>query len=297
MSAHPGLDVRFFPAPAGLAECITTIYRIEFDPNAGEVVSDWLLPEWCNLRFISANSPGPVAFGDHEAKCGEFVATGPISKALPISTGPVRLWGIGLFPLGWSTFVRGEASDLADRVFDGAHHPAFAHLAGCSAALARGEGDDWAEYRELCHVLSEQARLPRDEQRIRAVQRAMIDPYLLQIPDFAERAGVSVRTLERVCLRYCGFSPNVILRRQRLIRSLAAFINEGSVRWSEAIDRHYHDQSHFVREFHHFMGMSPSQYARQDHPIMRAFMQNRQQVWGTPVRTSSVPMAEVSAGG
>jgi AraC-like DNA-binding protein len=291
MNAHSGLDVRFFAAPSALADCITTIYRIELDPPMGEPVSDLLLPEWCNLRFVSPASKGTVVLGNHEVVAGGFVATGPTSKAQALSAGPVRLWGVGLFPLGWSTFVHGPASELADHVHDGTTHPAFAHLTACSAALASAEGDDWAEYRILCEVLSEQARHPRDEQRIRAVQRAMSDPYLLQIPDFASRAGVSVRTLERVCLKYCGFSPNVILRRQRLIRSLTSYINEGDVRWSEAIDRHYHDQSHFVREFHHFMGMSPSEYGGQDHPIMRAFMENRQQVWGTPVRASDAQQA------
>lgn len=295
MSAQTGLDVRFFPAPPGLADCITTIYRMEFDPPSGESVSDWLLPEWCNLRFVSSRPTGPVVLGGHQVTAGSFFANGPTSKALPFSSGRVRLWGVGLLPLGWGTFVRASASDLADGVHDGAAHPAFAHLAVCSARLAAAEGDDWAEYRALCDALTELAHLPRDEQRIRAVQQAMTDPYLLQIPDFAERAGVSVRTLERMCLKHCGFSPNVVLRRQRLVRSLASFINEGDVRWSEAIDRHYHDQSHFVREFHQFMGMSPSRYAGLEHPIMRAFMPNRQQVWGTPVRAreASIPAQQV----
>jgi AraC-like DNA-binding protein len=225
-----------------------------------------------------------VVVGSHEVTAGSFFANGPTIKAMAFSSGRIRLWGVGLLPLGWGTFVRSSASDLVDGVYDGATHPAFAHLAVCSDRLAEAPEDDRAQYRALCDALEELAKLPRDELRIRAVQQAMTDPYLVHIPDFAARAGVSVRTLERVCLKYCGFSPNVLLRRQRLIRSLAAFINDGDARWSEAIDRHYHDQSHFVREFHHFMGMSPSRYAGLQHPIMRAFMQNRQQVWGRPVR-------------
>lgn len=294
MSEHAVLDLKFFPAPEPFADCITTIYRLELDLPPGEVLTDLLLPEWGNLRFVSHSEERQGTIASLTLSEGGFLVTGPTCKALPFSMGKARLWGFGLLPLGWATFVRAPASELVNIATDGAMHPGLAHFAPLAAALAEAPADDWTEYRLLCDALAEHAKPPRDEARIRSMQQAMVDPYLLHIPDFAERAGVSVRTLERLCLKNCGFSPNVILRRQRLVRSLAAFINDGEARWSEAIDRHYHDQPHFVREFHHFMGMSPTEYAAQDHPIMRAFMQNRQQVWGTPVRARDTQPVSVA---
>lgn len=284
MSPSPGLDIRFFAAPAAFADCFSAIYRLEIALPEGESVSDLLLPEWGNLRFISAGSPGGVELDGQHFGAGSFFATGPTSRAKRISVGAIRLWGIGLLPLGWANFVRAPASQLADGVFDGARHPAFAHFARCLAALEQVEGDDLAEYAVLCEALAELARPPRDEARIRNAQQAMADPYLTQIPDFADRTGVSVRSLERVCLKYFGFSPNIMLRRQRLIRSLSAFVNGGEALWREAIDRHYHDQPHFVREFRQFVGMSPGEYARLNHPVMQGFASIRQQVWGKPAR-------------
>lgn len=284
MSDRTALDVKFFPAPEPFADCIATIYRLEIDLPPGETVSDGLLPAWGNLRFVSHSEERRGDIASNPLGAGGFFATGPTSRILPFTIGSARLWGVGLLPLGWATFVRAPAGEFVNRALDGATHPAFAHFAPFAAALEAAPADDWGEYRLLCDAFAENAQAPREEARILAVQRAMTDPYLVQIPDFASRAGVSVRTLERICLKYFGFSPNVILRRQRLVRSLASFINEGDARWSETIDRHYHDQSHFVREFHHFLGMSPSEYAAQDHPIMHAFMQNRQKVWGDPVR-------------
>ncbi len=296
MSDRAVLDLKFFPAPEQFADCITAIYRIEVHLPRGEVVSDWLLPEWGNLRFVSHSEERQGHLAEQPLGPGGFYATGPTSRTLRFSIGRARLWGFGLLPLGWAQFVRAPASALVNHALDGAGHPAFAHFARFAARLEAAPAEDWGEYRLLCEALAELARPPREEGRIRAVQQAMTDPYLLHIPDFAERAGVSVRTLERVCLKYFGFSPNVILRRQRLVRSLAAFINEGSARWSEMIDRHYHDQSHFVREFHHFMGMSPSEYAGLEHPIMRAFMANRQQVWGSPARPDQLPPGPPASG-
>ncbi|WP_284123755.1 helix-turn-helix domain-containing protein [Parerythrobacter aestuarii] len=291
MSDQPALDLKFFPVPDQFVDCITTIYRLEVDLPSDDVLTDLLLPEWSNLRFLSHSARRQGHLDGQPLGEGGFFATGPTNRPISFSIGKSRLWGFGLLPLGWASFVRAPASTLVNLATDGSTHPAFRHFAPIAAALEEAAIDDWSEYRLLCDGLSEQFRPPRDEERIRAVQVAMVDPYLLQIPDFAERAGVSVRTLERVCLKSFGFSPNVVLRRQRLVRSLASFMVEDEARWSETIDRHYHDQPHFVREFHHFMGMSPTEYAAQDHPIMRAFMANRQKVWGTPVRVTDVNAA------
>ena len=288
MSECAALDVKFFSAPEPFADCISTIYRLEVDLPPGETVSDFLLPEWSNLRFVSRSAERHGRLASTARRQGGFFASGPTSHPLPFVIGRSRIWGFGLLPLGWATFVRAPASTLVNVATDGSTHPAFAHFASLAASLEAAPGDDRGEFGLLCDAFVRHAQPPREEQRIRAVQQAMTDPYLLHIPDFADRAGVSVRTLERVCRKYFGFSPNVILRRQRLVRSLAAFINDGDGRWTGAIARHYHNQSHFVREFHHFMGMSPSEYAAQPHPITRAFMHHRQQVWGSPVRLRDV---------
>ncbi|MXP30792.1 helix-turn-helix domain-containing protein [Erythrobacter jejuensis] len=281
--------MRFFDPPAALADCLSTIYRLEVDLPEGQTVSDLLLPEWGNLRFFRSNPPVvDTADGPPLDGC-RFQATGPSSRPVPFSIGATRVWGMGLLPLGWATYVGEPASALADTCLDGSTHPAYSRLSGLLTALDNaGPGDD-QEFKAISDYLLKNAAMPREEHRIRAAQEAMVDPYLLQIPDFAERAGVSTRTLERLCLKWFGFTPNVVLRRQRLIRSLAAFMNEGNSSWSEAIDRHYHDQPHFVREFHYFMGMSPTEYAEQPHPIMDAFMGNRQQSWGKPAPSRDAP--------
>ncbi|ABC64857.1 AraC family transcriptional regulator [Erythrobacter litoralis] len=286
MISRPALDLRVFAVPDHLAELVTTIYRLDVDLPEGETVSDWLLPEWGNMRFLANQVEAVGEIAGMPLAGQKFTATGPSNAACKFVVGKVRIFGFGLLPLGWANYIRRPASELTNSAFDGMEHPAFATFAKLADALQFATPDDMRQFRILTDFLTHHAEPPRDHERIRLVQEAMTDPYLVQIPDFAERAGVTVRTLERLCLRSFGFSPNVILRRQRLVRSLASFMNDGGARWSEAIDRHYHDQPHFVREFHHFMGMSPSEYADQDHPIMRAFMENRREVWGVPARVS-----------
>ena len=78
-----------------------------------------------------------------------------------------------------------------------------------------------------------------------------------------------------MCKRYFGFTPKKLLQRQRFLRSLAQYMLEPSLTWSDALDDQYYDQPQFVRDFRSFMGMSPRAYADLPHPILNPIMRQR----------------------
>ena len=289
MTDHKAIDVRFFAPPADLAPCFTSFYRLEVDLSEGEFLEDWLQPEWGNLRFFTDTSP-MVEFTDGLRGEGvRFQATGPSSGPTHFSIGRTRMWGIGLFPLGWARFVRLDASTHANTVVDGEQHSAFAAFVPLCEKLCTRDYSDEEQFSLLVDFFRALADPPSDGARIQLIHETMVDPHLIQVDEFAERCGLSKRTLERTCLRHFGFPPRLLLRRQRLMRSLAAFMLEPQSNWSEVIDRHYHDQSHFVHEFHAFMRCSPSEYAVKEHPVLSAFMAERKRVWGSPAQTLDRP--------
>ena len=100
---------------------------------------------------------------------------------------------------------------------------------------------------------------------------------------------MSIRTLERVCHRYFGFTPKRLMRRQRFMRSLTSYMLHRGTRWTEAMDEEYHDQAQFTREFTEFMTMTPSAYAALDHPILASFMEARARIWGSAAQTLDPP--------
>ena len=278
------IDVRFFTAPADLAPCFTTIYHMTVDLPRGERMVDMLLPEWANMRFFSDMAAGPDTASLLTAGAQRFQATGPSAQPTRFEIGQSRMWGMGLSPLGWARFVGEEAANYVNVVFDGEAEEAFAGLTRLCEKLCQNEADLDRQFESAIAELREAAPMPKDADRIVAVQNAMGDPYLTHVEDFASRLVLSKRTLERLCKRHFGFSPSVLLRRQRLVRTLGAFLTEpGS--WTSVIDRHYHDQAHFVHEFRSFMGMSPSEYAAMPHPVLGAFAAERRRVWGSPVQT------------
>ncbi|MBY6219256.1 AraC family transcriptional regulator [Qipengyuania aquimaris] len=290
----PGLEVQFFAPPPDLKACFGNFYRLEVSLPRGQTVTDYLQPAWANLRFADKNPPKAQPLDSDTELSARFSVAGPTSKANRFTIGSTCLWGIALSPLGWARFVRRPAKDYLNGLWDGEKHPDFASLAPLCGILCNSSHDPEDQVEDMCEFFRSLAPPPRDEERILAIQHAMEDPHLLEVRALAERTGLNVRTLERICGRHFGLPPRALLRRQRMMRSLAAFMLSDEKSWTRTIDAHYHDQAHFVHEFHDFMGMSPSEYASMPHPILNAFMPNQKRVWGTPAKAEE-PQAAQSA--
>lgn len=270
------VDVRFFPAPSDLSSFFTAFCLIEFEAPAGEMIHDALLPEWGNLRFFNGvASQAWIEDGD-VLDDAHFVVTGPSTRCVHFRQGTTRLWGVGFLPLGWAQFVGVPAAEVANRIFDGLTHPAFAHFAPLLSELHCEPPDPVAELATFIAFFRAQLReeLP-DRERIEAIHTALLDPELDTVAELVERIGISQRTIERTADRVFGFAPKVLLRRQRLMRSLAQFILDPSLKWIGSIDGSYGDQAQFIKDFKYFIGMSPRQYAAMPHPLVGAFIRAR----------------------
>ena len=283
------MDVRFFAPPPRLAPYFTTIYRLNVDVSDGGTVTDHLQPEWAGMRLFTG--PGPQAESGTGASIDgcRMQVGGPSSLPTRFTLSTTRLWGFGFLPLGWATFVSGQASDHANWIGDGLETECFAPHRALFEALD-GAGDD--DNAGFAHIVAHFERLDRahpDRARILAIHEAILEPEIAQVQQLADRCSMTTRTLERLGRKHFGFSPGILIRRQRLVRTLAAFMLEDSSTWSAVIDRNYHDQSHFVREFQQFMAISPSEYAALDHPILKVFMAERMRIWGSPAQTLDRP--------
>ncbi|HSG35041.1 MAG TPA: helix-turn-helix domain-containing protein [Sphingomonadaceae bacterium] len=283
------IDVHFYSAPPDLQGCFSSFYRADFTVADGKRVKDLLQPEWANLRFFAGDRPTAGAPGIDRLSNARLTATGPSSLPIHFELGTTHMWGVGLFPLGWAKFCPGPANKLANRTVDGEVHPAFANFAQLSRELFAGDPDEQTELERIIACFRSLNRSHPDEKRIVRAHAALVDEEVGSVGEFAEHAGLERRTLERVCQRFFGFPPKLLLRRQRFMRSLAQFMLENAANWSQAMDEHYHDQAQFVREFRKFMRMSPGEYAALSHPILGAFMKHRAKVWGAAAQTLDRP--------
>ncbi|MEM7688559.1 MAG: AraC family transcriptional regulator [Pseudomonadota bacterium] len=289
---------RVFTPPKQFDGCFTTFYQLSLDVKDTEdgrpgTVTDYLQPEWGNIRFFAGSAPSGAIAGCRVSG-SRFTATGPSSLPCHFELGTARMWGIGFLPLGWARFIDAEAFDLANLLCAGASHPAFAKFDTLTAVLTDPEASDEEQLAYMVETFSALMRPSRDEAKIHRVHDALVEGYCATVSELAGHCGMSVRTLERVCRRYFGFTPKRLMRRQRFMRSLTSFMlhqaNGGSTgRWTEAMDAEYHDQAQFTREFREFMTMLPSDYASLEHPILASFMEARARIWGSAAQTLDKP--------
>lgn len=290
MSRDCQVQVRFYLPPAELQAYFTTFYHVDIAVPEGGRVVDRLHPEWANLRFYAFGDPIADRPDGELLEGTSFPATGPSSKAVRFEVGAARMWGVGLLPLGWAKFVHAPAADLADAVADGHTHPAFACFAPLAATLFGPGRDEVGELARItAHFRGRLAEPVPDEARITAIHMALLDPEVATVGQLVVRSGIGQRTVERICARAFGFSPKLLLRRQRFMRSLAQYLLDPSLKWIGAMDGHYHDQAQFVRDFRQFMGMTPREYGALDKPVLNAVLHERARIAGQAVQALHSP--------
>jgi AraC-like DNA-binding protein len=291
LAPPPGyrLTAEFHEPPAEFEGCFTTFYQMHLtlDPGAAPLV-DYLQPEWANIRFFCGGAP-EAEIGGTRVSGAPFVATGASSLACRFTMPMVRMWGVGFLPLGWARFFGTDASACANIITDGARHPAFRHFAGLSDQLCNPAIGPEEQHAAIIATMRRLMRPTRDDKRIRRIHAELVGGDHAAVHDLADACAMSIRTLERMCMRHFGFTPKLLMRRQRFMRSLTTFMLQRGSRWTEAMDGLYHDQAQFTREFREFMTMNPSEYAALDHPILTSFMEARARVWGSAAQTLDPP--------
>ncbi len=297
--AEDTVRLHFALPSARLAPYVSTFYHMQVALPDGETLTDQLHPEWGNVRLspvahLSAGiGPAPVE------PLPRAVATGPTSYATTFTAGPGRSWGIGLLPLGWLTFMGGAAADHADRIVDVEHDPACAAFAPLLEMLFDGQTvPDTALLNDeavridaylLTRLADGRSVPPNDAATVSTVHETLVDGKVASVADLAQVAGLKLRTMERLSRRAFGFTPKLLLRRQRFLRSLARFMLDPELKWLNTLDDQYFDQAQFVRDFHRFIGMAPRDYAATPHPVLMAAAKARAALAGDAVQALHRP--------
>ena len=210
------VSVRYYRLSQALQPYFTALYAFEIECAEGRLVEDYLHPEWTAMRFTIGPVPHAcVGPGDLRPQW-PFVASGPTSKALHFRLTGGRIWGLGLQPAGWAKFAAGDVRDLADRTVNGSDHPSLALFRPIEAIVRDPALDADAAAEAINDYLMRHVDRPlRQERLVFACQEALRDPDIANVAELGARLGLNARALERLCTRYFGFPPKLLLRRQR----------------------------------------------------------------------------------
>jgi AraC-like DNA-binding protein len=272
-------SVRFaLPAPS-LRRFITAYYFVDIPVQCGPL-EDLLHPEWANIRFtLSGRWSTRIGGVDHDP-APPAALFGPTSAAgLVRGEGGVVL-GVGLLPLGWARFIAAPASQMADKVAP------LADMVGERAeealAALRQATDDAACVAILDALFGAlDADGPPLEPVLLKAHAQLLDPAIDTVSALAGALALSPRHLTRLSLRMFGFAPKLLIRRQRFLRTLQSLRERPDAALGDLIDDGYFDQSHFTRDFHLFMGMSPSAYFALPHVLLGPAARERMAALGT----------------
>ena len=226
---------------------------------------DFLYPEWGNVRFELAGRWHVLMDGDGTNAIGDRLF-GPTDRCGRVITEGGRIAGFGMTPLGWHRLIGSDANAMANRIvplgnlFGSALEPVRIALASDACAVA-----GTAKFDEL--LCSHLASRPDEDWQVIAVDGALA-ARPNGVAALAAAAGMSARTLHRVCLRAFGFPPKRLLRRQRFLDTLGHVRSAVGDPLRTSLGPDYFDQAHFYRDFRDFMGMSPRAYFTSSRNLM-----------------------------
>ena len=88
------------------------------------------------------------------------------------------------------------------------------------------------------------------------------------VQEVARRVGLSHRRFIQIFSAEVGITPKLFCRIQRFQRTIAMVRQIATPDWAQvAVDCGYFDQSHMIRDFLAFSGLSPAVYVRQQHRL------------------------------
>jgi AraC-like DNA-binding protein len=275
----PAARIRFYKPAEPLQPYLSAYYFTDIE--SGDPVDDLMHPEWGNIRCtLSGYWTFESARSSADSRTMPARLYGPTSRTTHVvGYPPTRTASAGVLPLGWARLIGVPAHRYADRIVP--LDEVFGEAAGPLFAALQAAPDDAA----LCAVLNDffQRRLADSAPPpplLGGAHALLLDPEVATAQEFATRLGLSSRQMARLSLDMFGFPPKLLLRRQRFLRTLARLRANPGEPWSHQLDAAYYDQSHFVRDFHDFMGCSPTEYFSTRRALLDAAAPLRQQAIG-----------------
>ncbi|MFZ6008948.1 MAG: DUF6597 domain-containing transcriptional factor [Bacteroidota bacterium] len=99
------------------------------------------------------------------------------------------------------------------------------------------------------------------------------DAFASPVEAVASHYRISPRYLQKLFLQHAGVAPKLYAKINRFQNSLRLINKRETSLTSVAYNCGYFDQSHFIREFKSFTGMTPSAYSPDLYPVTQVFTQ------------------------
>lgn len=271
----------YWPASADHADYVTSYHRFNVAATQGNVVRDAFFPSWACFRFsLAAKGPWSMRIGSRSfAPVPAAAFVGPTGHATYCEGAGGVIVGLGLSPMGWARMFGGDISSHANRVIE-------------LSRLVHDAQDLQDELAETSHppevlgrwVAARLAERPEEDPVIGRIWHLLHDPQVHRIETIVEQLDIAPRALAAIVRTNFGFTPKVLLRRDRFLRALSTALMSPRPLSPDVLNAAgYWDRSHFLRDSHLFLGCSVRDFRARRGAINAAALFARQAAIGTPV--------------
>lgn len=207
----------------------------------------------------------------------EALLFGSHSRFMPLTcTGPVLSIGVALRPGTLRLLTDHSMEEMVDRIVRGDALGLIEHDSAVEYPI-EATPEQWLERIEqrLRQRIATLAPPPPDPISTAFELACFADPNL-PLTVFSEQQGISLRKLERVVKRDFGLTPKQVLRRARALDLAAQLCGVADDEEAEELLLRFFDQSHLIREFAAFFGVTPSVFRASPRPLLTITLETRQ---------------------
>lgn len=206
----------------------------------------------------------------------EPILAGPQSRVMRVQCkGPMSMVGIGFRPGALRKLIGRDMPSLMDRMEPGDPMKLLSH-GGPSDFFKSASVEDWADWLEsrlLAFVRRKAPDIP--DPLATAFELASFADPNISPGAFARQHGVSLRTVERMVRRDFGLTPRTVLRRARALDLAAQLLGVAHEDDEDEFVLRYFDQSHRIREFQTFFGVTPEAFRAKPRILMTINLEAR----------------------
>lgn len=265
------MELRYYLPRADLRDFVRAYYYFATDAPSVQP----LCAELGNIRVV-LDGAGELGMPNGETTpISAAFLLGPTMGAYKMTArAGTRVFGVGVRPRGWGALLGVNAEEAADSVFD---------LAAFAGGSARGVVDEIRNAQSLAEMAAAADRffanlIIRREQKIcrypQAIEHWLLSPEDLDLDRLIGAMDLSRRQTDRLAKQFFGASPKLLQRKYRALRA-ADRIRAGETDWLAAAGDAFYDQSHFIKEFKTFVGVTPGQFIHRQAQLISEVQEKR----------------------
>lgn len=244
-----------------LREFVRYYWVLEGEASSEEPYHHRMLPTGCAEilimkagRFYHQEIPLEVF------KAPNAVVSGQLSEPQDfVLDKPFQILGICLYPYSLTALTGMPADQLVNRLLPLSSLPGVEPLWN-EVSIENADLPTWANSL-LSLVKRSKGRASPVDQAFFQLIRSLVDKPGPSIGQLAAKHGIPVRTLQRICKKYTGYSPKALFRISRVQKILEGGAVQSMTELAYELE--YYDQAHFINDFKQMTGQSPARFFKQ----------------------------------